>query len=160
MIKNNLSSEFFEYNNAEELGNEERELINAATTALHSAYAPYSGFLVGSAVLLANGKTITGGNQENASFPVSICGERVALFAAATQYPDVEIKAIAIVTKSIKEKNGPAAPCGMCRQAIAEYEFKLGNPIKLILKGDTDTIYIVPKAGELLPLGFNADFLK
>jgi cytidine deaminase len=89
-----------------------------------------------------------------------MCGERVALFAAASQFPDVQVRAIAIATKSIKGINSPAAPCGMCRQAIAEYEFKLGQPIKLILKGDTETVYIVPKAGELLPLGFNADYLK
>ena len=91
------------YKQQSELDSAETALLNAARQALPNAYAPYSNFKVGAAVLLANGKTITGTNQENAAFPVGICAEGTALSAASSLYPDVAVTAIAVTVKSDKK---------------------------------------------------------
>src|SRR6185436_2316026 len=100
MKKINLNSEFLEYSSLDELQEEDRTLIKEARQSLKNAYAPYSRFLVGAAVLLENGKIVTGNNQENASYPVGLCAERVALFAAGANYPGQKIKALAVAVAS------------------------------------------------------------
>jgi cytidine deaminase len=91
-------------------------LIEAAMDVRAKAYAPYSGFLVGAALRTRAGKVYVGVNVENASFPVCICAERAALVAAVSQ-GDREFDEIVVVTDA-KE---PAAPCGICRQMLAEF---------------------------------------
>lgn len=144
-----------------ELGVADQALLTQAEEARSGAYVPYSHFHVGSAVRLADGTTLIGSNQENASFPVGICGERVALFAAGAQFPAVAIDTIAISVAS--EETGPApaaAPCGLCRQAIVEYEVRHQRPIRLILGGETNPVYVLESASHLLPLAFDASFLQ
>jgi cytidine deaminase len=152
---------YFELDSAGELTPDECNLLNVATDSLKSAYVPYSHYRVGSAVLLENGVIIPGSNQENMAFPSGLCAERVALFAAASQYPGITIKSIAITAQSldfpVKE---PVSPCGSCRQAMIEYETNQGKPIKLILGCETGKTILVKKVGDLLPLTFKEDLLK
>jgi cytidine deaminase len=143
------------------LNSEDQNLLTAAINAINNAYAPYSNFYVGAAVLLENGKIITGNNQENAAYPSGLCAERVAIFYASSQYPGIKIKSIAVSAKSKKYNiNYPIAPCGSCRQAISEYEVKMDSPIRLIMSGESGEIYISPSISNLLPLMFSSKNLS
>ena len=77
-----------------ELDTQEQELINNAKSVFQTAYAPYSGFIVGASILLENGKIINGSNQENVAYPSGLCAERVAMFYVGARYPDIKIKII------------------------------------------------------------------
>lgn len=146
-----------EYESISEVGKEEALLLHAAEEACQKAYAPYSSFKVGAALLLENGITITGNNQENAAYPSGLCAERVAMFAAASQYPGVAFKMLAIVAQSEKFViDYTITPCGACRQVMAEYENNSGKPIKIILKGPKEKILILEGVEKMLPLIFNA----
>ena len=136
------------------------DLLDIAREAAKHAYAPYSHFKVGAAILLKNGHIISGNNQENAVFPSGLCAERVALYYAASQFPETPIEKIAI-TAIGNEKNvaAPVPPCGNCRQALLEYEIKFGEPIEVIMAGETGDAYIVKSISELLPLSFSSEFL-
>jgi cytidine deaminase len=152
---------FHEYESIEELATKYRNLVEFAWKATNSAYAPYSNFFVGAAILLDNGRVVEGSNQENAAFPSGICAERVAVFAASTIYPGVAFKAIAITAKSGNFiVNTPAAPCGSCRQALSEYEHLFHKPIKIILTGETGKIIVIDKVEDILPLSFNSEKLN
>ena len=89
-------SKFIEFASFDELPDEDKKLIEHARKSVMSAYAPYSHFSVGAAVLLENGGVMQGNNHENASYPIGLCAERVAVFAAAANYPGLKIKDIAI----------------------------------------------------------------
>ncbi len=160
MKQKKLTFSFTEYNSESELPKSIKELIiNAKKTALN-AYAPYSKFMVGAAVLLANGKIIMGNNQENSAYPSGLCAERVALFYANSQYPKVAIEAIAIVAfQNKKEVENPIYPCGACRQVILESQGKQKKPIKLFFAGQK-CIHSVDDASNLLPLEFDKKYLK
>lgn len=147
----------------EELDAQCQQLVNVAKEATRSAYAPFSKFRVGAAILMENGEIVTGSNQENAAFPAGICAERAACFYASSHFPDVPMKKIAIAAWTISgHKPGtpfeecfqrrPVSPCGVCRQALMEYE-RLYGPIEVILYG-SDEIYILPSVASLLPLSF------
>lgn len=143
-----------------ELPTQDAQLLTRAKQAAQNAYAPYSNFKVGAAVLLANGEIVIGNNQENAAYPVTLCGERVAIFAAAAQYPDVAIEAVAITIKSQRGTiDRPVSPCGSCRQAMYEYELRHQQNIRLILQGDSGDIYCTNSVRALLPLVFDASYL-
>jgi cytidine deaminase len=152
-----LSAIEFEKNN--DLTETDQNLIAEARIASELAYAPYSGFYVGAAVLLANGMIIKGNNQENADFTDGLCAERVALFYAQANYPDVPVIAIAI---SAKKKEGDivklSQPCGSCRQVLVETEVRFKQPISIILDGK-DKIMIFEDAESLLPFAFKPDSL-
>jgi cytidine deaminase len=136
------------------------ELLDIAHEAAKHAYAPYSHFKVGAAVLLKNGHIISGNNQENAVFPSGLCAERVALFYAAAQFPESPIAKIAITAiGGEKEVRQPVPPCGSCRQSLLEYELKFDEPIELIMAGEKGEVYIVKSAADLLPLSFSKGFL-
>jgi len=138
----------------------EADLLDIAHEAAKHAYAPYSKFKVGAAILLKNGHVISGNNQENAVFPSGMCAERVALYYAASQFPETPIAKIAITAiGSENEVTRPVPPCGNCRQAILEYETKFEEPIEIIMAGEKGEVYIVKSVAELLPLSFNGDFL-
>ena len=144
-----------EYQNIAELPEPDRNLLREARAITTSAYAPYSGFHVGAAVLLGNGEIFTGNNQENSAYPSGLCAERVTLFYANANYPDSEVKSIAISAA----KNGalvdePVKPCGSCRQALAEAEVRFNNPIRIILDGK-DVILVLQGVESLLPLSFS-----
>ena len=144
-----------------ELSENEQQLVENAKSALKTAYAPYSGFLVGSSVLLENGKIINGSNQENVAYPSGLCAERVALFYAGARFPDVKIKTIAV---SVMSKNFKVtdviSPCGACRQVMAEYEDKQEQAIKVILHSPTDQVLIANTVESLLPFMFKSPLLK
>jgi len=138
-----------------ELPPEELELVQRAREALKTAYAPYSEFQVGAALLLDDGKIITGSNQENASFPLGLCAERVALANKAVNFPKQKIKAIAVSIENNKAKSH-ASPCGMCRQALLESELKQNAPIRILLKGPSQEVYVIDSVKQLLPLPFSS----
>lgn len=149
------------YGSADELNEADRSLIIKARAVTANAYAPYSNFNVGAAALLANGEVVTGSNQENASYPVGICAERVLLAAVASLYPHAAVQTMAVSYHYSKGNNsGPISPCGMCRQSLAEYEEHTGQPIRLILSGMNGEVYIIKSAGDLLPLSFGKKNLK
>ena len=145
----------------EELSEQDRQLIESAKQATQQSYAPYSQFHVGAAVLLEDGTTITGTNQENAAYPSGLCAERTALFYASSAHPDKAIVALAIAAYTKGEfTNKPISPCGACRQVMLEIEQRHACPIRILLYG-TEAVYIIEGGvRELLPLTFGASFLK
>lgn len=149
------------YESSEDLSAADKKLIDAAREVTRIAYAPYSNFQVGAVARLKNGETISGTNQENASYPVGICAERVLLASAAMLHTDVPVESMAIAYNNLNgESNKPVSPCGMCRQYISEYETRMKQPIRLILSGMNGKVYIIEKASQLLPLSFGGDDLK
>ncbi|MBT9483499.1 cytidine deaminase [Sediminibacterium sp.] len=147
--------------NASALSSEDAQLLQKARAATSKAYAPYSQFQVGAVAMLNNGETIEGSNQENASYPVGICAERVLLSAASTLYHGVAIKTIAISYHNLKgESKNPVSPCGICRQSLLEQTIRQHQPIKLILSGMEGVVYILEDAAALLPLSFTAADMK
>ncbi|NNF34829.1 MAG: cytidine deaminase [Saprospiraceae bacterium] len=135
-------------------------LIEAAIGALAYAYAPYSNFLVGAAVRLDNGQIVTGANQENASYPLCMCGERVALYAASMNGSKSDIDALAIVARNMSKRiEKPVPPCGACRQVIQEYEMRQSSGIKILLKGESDDVLVFDNISSLLPFSFDFSYL-
>lgn len=139
------------------LSTSDQQLLSAAKNILTNAYAPYSKFNVGAAIMFEDGEIITGNNQENAAYPSGLCAERVAIFYASSQYPTKKIISIAIAAKNLNQVlTTPVTPCGACRQAMAEYENKFESPIRLIMAGEKGDIYISPSVANLLPLLFSS----
>ncbi len=138
----------------------EKKLIDAAKNATKKAYAPYSQFRVGAAVLLENGEIISGNNQENAAYPSGLCAERTTLFFANATYPDQKVEAIAIAAWHDGQFTLYAiTPCGACRQVLLETENRFHSPIKVLMYGENG-IYVVPAIKDLLPLSFGDEMLK
>ena len=138
----------------------EQALIGEARSAASSAYAPYSGFRVGCALLLGNGRIIRGNNQENAAYPSGLCAERTALFYASATEPDTPVTALAITAcRDDTFLNNPVAPCGSCRQVMVEYENRQKQPIRLILCGKKKTM-VFDSARDLLPFAFDNQALR
>ncbi|MCD2259738.1 cytidine deaminase [Psychroserpens luteolus] len=144
----------------DELPKDVVSLMNKASEARLKAYAPYSKFLVGAAILLDNGEVITGNNQENASYPSGLCAERTAIYYAGAQFPEAKIVKMALTAGSqMQQTVSPIPPCGACRQAIAEYEVKQEAPIEIYFMGETGKIVKSTSLANLLPLGFDRSFL-
>lgn len=141
--------------NYDELSAPDAKLVASARQATQRSYAPYSHFSVGAAILLDNGETIEGANQENVAYPSGTCAERSACFYAHARYPEAKFIAIAIAARGIDGDftPSPTAPCGACRQALLEYETLAGHDVKVILAG-RDNVYILPSVRSLLPLAF------
>jgi cytidine deaminase len=139
-----------------ELSTEERKLTESALEATYRSYAPYSNFHVGAAVLLENDVIVTGTNQENVAYPSGLCAERTALFYANSQYPDVPVKALAIVARDANDvaKHDIISPCGACRQVMVETEKRFGKPMRVLLCG-AEEVYVAESASSLLPLSFD-----
>jgi cytidine deaminase len=153
-----LQIKYAEYTELALVTQQDKVLIDKAREAASNGYAPYSGFQVGAAVLLENGIIITGNNQENAAYPSGLCAERTALFYAASQYPAIPIRAIAIT--ALQTQPGDfAKPCGACRQVIAEYEDRAKSPIRIILDGPSK-IVILDSIDTLLPFRFKKEDLR
>lgn len=156
MTNKEIKIAYLEYDMAEQLEPQDRELAQAAVEAISGSYAPYSKFNVGAAVRLEDGDIIKGANQENAAYPSGLCAERTALFYAGANRPDKAIIAIAIAAG----QNGiicasPATPCGACRQVMAQYQQKSGRPMNVILIG-AQKIWKFEKIEDLLPLIFDS----
>jgi cytidine deaminase len=148
------------FENLEELPKEVLDLMKLAISARENAYAPYSNFLVGAAILLDNNEVITGNNQENASYPSGLCAERTAIYYAGSQFPKAKVIRMAICAGSLKNKTmKPIPPCGACRQAIAEYEIKQELPIEIYFMGEIGAIAKSDSLADLLPFGFDKKVL-
>jgi cytidine deaminase len=152
-----FESVFEVFENENELTIEDQKLLTSSREAQKNAYAPYSNFYVGAALLLENGIIINGNNQENAAYPSGLCAERVAAFQASALHTNIKFVSLAITASSQSKKiNFPISPCGSCRQSLLEYELKLKHPIRIILSGDSGKIYISPSVLNLLPYSFNS----
>ncbi len=155
-----FSTTFTVYESLEELNAVELHGMQQAIKSRENAYAPYSNFTVGTAILLENNEIITGSNQENAAYPSGLCAERVAIFYAGAQFPNVAIKQIFITAGPVsREMTEPIPPCGACRQSIAEYELKQENPIELFFMGTRGKIYKSDSLKNLLPFMFDKKHL-
>ena len=139
----------------EELSDDDLQLVEIAKEMTHTSYAPYSHFHVGAALRLADGQVFRGSNQENAAHPVGLCAERTAFFAASAEAPGVPPVSIAVAAYTHGAFIAkPAAPCGMCRQALLEAETRFQQPIRVLLYG-TEGVYVIPSFKQLLPLNFD-----
>ncbi len=156
MTSKEIKIAYQEFDSIDELEAKDRELAQAAVEATAQAYAPYSKFNVGAAVLFEDGVIVKGANQENAAYPSGLCAERTALFYASASRPDKAMVAIAIAAG----QNGqlcemPATPCGACRQVMAQYQLKSGLPMRVLLVG-AHKIWRFEKVDDLLPLIFDS----
>ena len=160
MKKIQHTTTFTVFETIDELSSKEASLMGEAIKMKKTAYAPYSNFRVGAAILLDNDKIVLGSNQENAAYPSGMCAERVAIYSAGALYPKATILQIAISASSTKKiVDKPVGPCGSCRQAIAEYEFKQATPIQLLFMGEKGKIVKTESLKDLLPLSFDKSFL-
>jgi cytidine deaminase len=155
-----IESTLYVYNAIEELSNEVQSLMNKAAEARDNAYAPYSKFNVGAALLLDNDEVVIGSNQENASYPSGLCAERTAIYYKGAKYPDAKILKMAITAGSqINKTTTPIPPCGACRQAIVEYEINQESPIEIYFMGETGKVVKSNSLKNLLPLVFDKSVL-
>lgn len=160
MNKITINTTFSVFESKNELSQEVQSLIEQAIAIRKKAYAPYSKFRVGCAILLDNGAVVLGSNQENAAYPSGLCAERVAIFQAGALYPDSQIILMAIsATSDEKPVLEPIPPCGSCRQAIAEYEIKQITPIEIFFMGESGPVYHSESLRNLLPFMFDKKFL-
>nr|WAY00073.1 cytidine deaminase [uncultured bacterium] len=155
MKKISITTTISETNSLNDLGIEDQEIISLALSAAGASWSPYSRFAVGAALRLANGVIVTGTNVENAAFPSGICAEHTALSTAASSYPEIAPVAMAITALNKgKQVVTPVAPCGKCRQVIAETENRYKRDIKLFLVGQ-NKVTIIERGCDLLPLVFS-----
>jgi cytidine deaminase len=159
MYNQKYGFEFEVYESIDELNPADAFLLKKAREIAETAYAPYSNFFVGAVAKLANGELLTGTNQENASYPVTLCAERSLLATVAALHPKVPVETMAITYHNHNQNSDsghPISPCGMCRQSLVEYEGRVNSPIRLILGGFEGKVYVVEKASMLLPLSFTS----
>ncbi|MFD2564911.1 cytidine deaminase [Aquimarina rubra] len=148
------------YDSFEELPEDIQDLMQKSFDIRDKAYAPYSEFLVGAALLLENGEVVLGNNQENACYPSGLCAERVAIFYAGANFPGIPIIKMALSAKSLKHQLiTPTPPCGACRQSIAEYELNQKKPIEIFFMGETGKVVKSYSLANLLPLIFDNSYL-
>lgn len=156
----NINTSFTVFSSAAELPQEIQDLMEQAVAIRKKAYAPYSKFRVGTALLLDNGKIVLGSNQENAAYPSGLCAERVAIFQSGAIYPEAKILKLAVTAASDTNPTlSPIPPCGACRQSISEYEFKQDSPIEIYFMGESGEVYKSNSIENLLPLSFDKNFL-
>ncbi|RTY90497.1 cytidine deaminase [Flavobacterium sp. RSP46] len=155
-----ITTQFKAFDAIEDLPNDIQNLMGQAVKIRKKAYAPYSKFRVGAALLLDNGKIVLGSNQENAAYPSGLCAERVAIFHAGAVYPEAKILKMAITAASdTNTTSTPIPPCGSCRQSIAEYEIRQETPIEIYFMGEIGTIYKSESLKNLLPFMFDKKYL-
>ncbi len=148
------------FKHIEDLDTESKYLVHKAKEAAHHAYAPYSKFHVGAAIILDDGTVITGSNQENSSYPLCMCAERVVLYAFASQHPARKVMKMAVVAhrKNHKELT-PATSCGACRQVMSEFEERQEQPFEVIMYSAQDEWLKCNSAQALLPHAFKRNNL-
>lgn len=144
-----------QFDSMEELNVVSKNLLLNAKEAAKNAYAPYSKFNVGCALLLENGEIILGNNQENIAYPSGLCAERTAVFYAGANFPNIPIKMLAVTAfaKSY-EVSQPVMPCGACLQSMSEFELRFSKPIQIILQGNSGPIYVAEGTKTFLPFQF------
>jgi len=157
----NFNVDIKRYATKQDLPSDYLNLLEEAYEAQTKAYAPYSNFKVGASLLLDNGEIVKGNNQENVAYPSGLCAERTAFFSYGASGSDSKIKAVAVVAGSKDfTLEGILSPCGGCRQVMAEYEHKQNQKIEVILKSDSEEVYVIPSVADTLPFAFQCDFLK
>ena len=154
-MQKEYSFKFQLYPNWESLQTIDISVVNKAFEAMEKAYAPYSKFKVGAALLLEDGQIIQGNNQENIAYPSGLCAERVALFHAGAQFPGIAVHLICIVAKGdLMPKSQLLSPCGACRQVMLESENRQNKPIRIILVNQDNRTMCIDSVQNLLPFGF------
>lgn len=155
-----ITTQFKVFDSIQDLPTDIQDLMKQAVEVRKNAYAPYSKFRVGVAIVLDNGKIVLGSNQENAAYPSGLCAERVAIFYAGAVYPEAKILKMAITAASdTNQTTAPIPPCGSCRQSIAEYEIRQETPIEIYFMGEIGAIYKSESLKNLLPFMFDKKFL-
>src|SRR6185312_7356675 len=158
MIKEEIKFSITIYSSIDELNESDATLLREARNVTQFAYAPYSNFKVGAFAKLENGETVSGTNQENASFPAGICAERTLLSTASSLFPGVAIETIAISYHNLNGKSDkPVSPCGICRQSLVEFQQRTKKEIRILLSGMEGKVQLIENAKDLLPLVFSAD---
>ncbi|MFB1021776.1 MAG: cytidine deaminase [Vicingaceae bacterium] len=155
-----ISVSYLSYGNISELSDADQLLLSKAIELSNDAYAPYSEFHVGAAVLLKSGEVVAGSNQENAAYPSGLCAERVAMFAASANFRDVDMETIAIYAASETTAQKQISPCGSCRQVMVEYEVKQANNVRVLLMNSSKEVWEFNSCKDLLPLAFDFTALK
>lgn len=151
-----LEIDYSEYDSFEEMEPRDRELAEAAIDAQKGSYAPYSKFNVGAAVRLEDGTIVQGANQENSAYPSGLCAERTAMFSAGARHPGKAMVSIAIAggfNQAVDDT--PCAPCGACRQVMAEYQMIGEKPMSVIMVGARKTLKF-EKVDDILPFIFDS----
>jgi len=152
-MKQTITISYDVFERFEDLPFADQKLLKAAAEAAEGAYAPYSKFSVGAAVLTENNDIVVGNNQENLAYPSGLCAERVAVFSASALHPHQKLKAIAITAFSEDfATDKPIPPCGACRQTLIEYELRDNQPMRCILRGASGQIFVFHSMQDLLPL--------
>lgn len=155
-----FTSTISSFDSVEELPKDIQNLMARAIEIRKDAYAPYSKFRVGAAILLDNGEVVLASNQENAAYPSGLCAERVAIFYAGAMYPNAKMKTIAISAASDQNQTtAPIPPCGACRQSISEYESRQNHDIEIYFMGEVGAVYKSNSLKNLLPFSFDKKFL-
>lgn len=157
-----FSFSYRSFDTAAALPAEDAGLLKAAGDAIQLAYAPYSGFEVGAALLLANNVYIKGANQENAAYPAGICAERAALATASSLYPGIAVTAVAIAYRNVRqpEKNDLVlSPCGICRQSLLEIARMQGLDFRIIMSNPAGKVIVMDRVTDLLPFAFSGEHL-
>ena len=149
-----------EYLDAEDLPRDEKRIYSAAREATKGSHSPYSHFRVGAAVLLNDGEIVKGSNQENASYGLTVCAERTALFTVGAMERKRDVRKLAVTGVGRDfETVEPVMPCGACRQVIKEYEDLARQKVVLIMSGWKGKVARMKGIDSLLPMGFGpADF--
>jgi cytidine deaminase len=161
MTPKELTISYRYFANESELPVEFQNLLKNAENALDLAYAPYSHFQVGAALLMESGEIITGANQENAAYPSGLCAERTAIYYAGAHHPKEKIKAVFVVARKEDQTELIAAcPCGACRQAMLEYEDRQNSPIPVIFRMGKSGFVAINSVADLLPFKFDSDSLN
>lgn len=159
-MKREFSFQFDVIASKNDLDDTEKKLFEAAFEARKKAYAKYSGFPVGCALLLENGEIITGSNQENAAYPSGLCAERTAIFWTSANFPSEKIKKLFVIGAPENALTStPIPPCGACRQSILEYEVKQNNAIEIYFAALDGEILKTKSVRDLLPFSFDSTFL-
>ncbi len=159
MVGREITIAYQEARHLDELPEVYAGLVREARRMALQAYAPYSGFWVGAALLLDDGTCVTGNNQENAASPSGLCAERTALFYAGANYPGTPVRAIAITARNAAGPlRMPVNPCGSCLQVMLETEERSKRPLKVILDGQ-DSILLIDGVESLLPFNFKPSSL-
>jgi cytidine deaminase len=158
MNKKSLNIEYLEYASVADMNSEEANLIKEADGNLKNAYAPYSKFKVSAVCQMEDGVLVKGTNQENGAYPSGLCAERVAIFAAKSQYPNKKVEKIVVTTEETTDS--PISPCGACRQVLMEYELLQNQSIELIMKSGDSKVWKFKSVADILPFAFDGEFLK
>jgi cytidine deaminase len=156
----NTGTSAFIFRDINELPIADKNLMEEAIKAAKMAYAPYSRFSVGAALLMEDNSIISGNNQENAAYPSGMCAERVAIWKAGSSYPNKKVKKIAITAvSSNKQLDKPVGPFGACRQTLLEYEVNQKEDMEILFMGEIGNVVKTNSIASLLPFSFDSSYL-